>query len=93
MIVIKKEPWCAPEVIEIENELSALQNAVGGYIEIVPAFGGAVVVCNEEGRLMGLPYNCHVCGIPFVGTILITGTDGEDLADIPDGILDTLRGW
>ena len=90
MKVIKKEPACAPEVIEIENELSALQKAVGGYIEIVPAFGGAVVVCNEEGRLMGLPYNCHVCGISYVGTILITGTDGEELADVPEDVLTAL---
>lgn len=35
MKVIIKEPGQRPRVTEIENSLSALQEAVGGYIETV----------------------------------------------------------
>ena len=38
-------------------ELSTLQGAVGGYIEIVPTRDGRLLVCNEEGKLKGLPVN------------------------------------
>jgi hypothetical protein len=38
--------------------LEAMQQAVGGYIEIVyKAPGKPWGVCNEEGKLKGLPYN------------------------------------
>ena len=34
MKAIRKKPGCAPEIIEVENTLEALQQEVGGYIEI-----------------------------------------------------------
>ena len=49
---------------------------------------GAVIICNEEGRLLGLPHNCEVCGIDFVGTIVFAGVAGEDFADLPIGFRD-----
>ena len=45
---------------------------------------GAVVICNEEGRLKNLPHNCDLFGISFVGTIIFAGVDGEEFADLPD---------
>ena len=33
MKAIRKEPGCAPELIDIDNTLKALQTEVGGYIE------------------------------------------------------------
>jgi Domain of unknown function (DUF3846) len=38
-------------------ELAVLQQAVGGYIELVPNPHGVTVYCNEEGKLEGLPPN------------------------------------
>ena len=32
MKAIRKKPGCAPEIIEVENTLKALQDEVGGYI-------------------------------------------------------------
>ena len=32
---------------------------------------------------MNLPHNCNVCGIDFVGTIVICGVEGEEFADLP----------
>lgn len=35
MKAIRKKPGCAPEIIEVENTLKALQREVSGYIETV----------------------------------------------------------
>ena len=86
MRVIYKAPGRMPEFREIPNTLEALQEAVGGYIETVTIDTDACIVCNEEGRLLGLPYNRNVLGIPFYGPILIVGTDGEEFCDIPEDL-------
>ena len=93
MKAIRKKPGCEPEVIDIDNTLKALQTEVGGYIETVTIASDAVVTCNEEGRLHGLPYNCCVFGTSFVGTVLIVGTKGEEFCDVPpiDGFVGVLR--
>lgn len=59
MKAIRKKLGCAPEIIEVENTLKALQAEVGGYIETVTFASDAAVICNEEGRILGLPYNCR----------------------------------
>lgn len=69
--------------IVVPNKLDVLQQLVGGYIETVTIAPDAVIICNEEGRILGLDPNCNYCGIDFVGPILIVGTDGEDFADCP----------
>lgn len=78
------------EVIEIENTLEALQEAVGGYIETVRLrVDNAVMIVNEEGLLLGLPYNVTASGFagqPIVGTAVIVGVNGEEFTDIPDVI-------
>lgn len=78
------------EVIEIENTLEALQTAVGGYIETVRLrVGNAVMIVNEEGLLLGLPYNTAASGFagqPIVGTAIIVGVNGDEFTDIPDVI-------
>lgn len=40
---------------DVPNTLEALQQAVGGYIEVVPLTEQLCVICNEEGKLLGLP--------------------------------------
>ena len=57
MKIVIKEPGKNPRITEIENKLSALQEAVGGYIETVTLAEDCCIICNEEGRLQGLPYN------------------------------------
>ena len=93
MKAIRKKPGCAPEIIEVENTLRALQREVSGYIETVTIASDAVIICNEEGRILGLPDNCRVCGVDFVGTVLIVGTKGDEFCDVPeaDFLMDHLR--
>ena len=78
------------EIIEIENTLEALQAAVGGYIETVRLrVGDAVMIVNEEGLLLGLPYNTLASGFAgreIVGTAIIVGVNGEEFTDIPNVI-------
>ena len=84
MKVIIKEPGQRPRVTEIENSLSELQQAVGGYIETVTLAEDCCIICNEEGRLQGLPYNLTFCGVSFVGTILFVGVAGDEFADLSE---------
>ena len=51
--VLKVEPGKAPEEVTIPNTLEAMQQMVGGLIEIV-YLDGVCLVCNEEGKLVGL---------------------------------------
>lgn len=85
MLVIRKDPGQLPELVVMENTLEALQQAVGGYIETVTFSPDAAIICNEEGRLQGLPYNCDFLGISFVGPILIVGVDGDEMCSLDDG--------
>lgn len=84
MKAIRKKPGAQPEIIEVDNTLKALQTEVGGYIETVTIASDAVVICNEEGRILGLPDNCRVCGVDFVGTILVVGRDRDEFCDVPE---------
>ena len=84
MKAIRKRPGEEPETIDIENTLAAWQAEVGGYIEAVTVSKDAAVICNEEGRILGLPDNCRVCSVDFVGTVLIVGTKGDEFCDAPD---------
>lgn len=91
MRVIRKRPGEAWEPIEVENELKPLQQAVGGYLESFTFAEDACVLCDEEGRLKGKPYNTTVCGVPFVGTVLIVGVAGEDFSDLTEQMEARLR--
>ncbi len=77
MLAIIKQPGETAKRIDIDNTLEALQKAVGGYIETVTLFEDVILICNEEGRLMNLPYNMEFLGIPFVGPVLAVGRNGE----------------
>ena len=58
MKILVVKPWEAPVVCEIEPTLEAMQEVVGGYIEALYPFPESVaLVCNEEGKLLGLPLN------------------------------------
>ena len=45
--------------MELEDSLASMQHAVGGLIQAVYEPGGrnAALICNEEGKLLGLPLN------------------------------------
>ena len=58
MKILKLEPGKRPIVMEIDNSLESMQSVVGGMIQAVYPFSDTVaLICNEEGKLMELPYN------------------------------------
>ena len=89
MKALKIEPGKAPERIDIGNELEALQDAVGGYIQVLylDQYRPVGLICNEEGKCMGLKPNraLYRGGKPYdviVGTFLVVGVDEEDFTDL-----------
>ncbi len=87
--VLLVQPMLPPQTVEIENTLKAMQQAVGGAIEVIHPFGDDVpLVCNEEGKLLGL----QPCRGLFdsegrlqdilVGNFFLCGEDGENYASL-----------
>ena len=89
--VFTKRPDGIPRSVWVTNSLKNLQNAVGGYIEAVTLTADMVVICNEEGRILGLPHNCEICGVDFCGDIIIAGVRGDEFADVPVDIKESRR--
>ena len=82
--VVIKDPGEPFREEVIDNTLEAMQRIVRGPIECVTIVEDTmIVICNEEGNLRDLPYNCRVMGIHFVGTIIMCGVDGEEFDDYP----------
>ena len=58
MRVLVVEPGGMPQNVEIKRTLEAMQAVVGGYIQAVYPFDEEIaLICNEEGKLEGLPWN------------------------------------
>lgn len=81
--VISKRPGCPPRSVWVSNSLENLQRSVGGQIETYTFATDMCVICNEEGRLQGFPHCCAICGVDFVGTVVIAGIAGSEFADLP----------
>ncbi len=60
MRVVYVEPNRSPYEAEIAHTLGAEQKAVGGYIECLYNEDDTAIVCNEEGKLIGMPGNRKV---------------------------------
>ena len=95
MKVLIVEPGQNPRPAEIENSLEAKQAVVGGLIEmVIPPIhpDDAVLICNEESKLLGLDPNrpIHlVDGTPYdviCGTFLIcrAPADSEEFDGLTD---------
>lgn len=92
--VLVIEPKKKPVVREIEGGLDCLQGIVGGYIQVVYPFADPVgIICNEEGKMMGLPLNralYHKGEIYDIlsGTIIVAGLTEDDFGSLSDDLID-----
>ena len=91
IMAIIKEPGKPAELKEIPNTLEKLQEIVGGYIQAIPFDRESVLICDEEGKLKGYEVNFPLWNDVIVGTCVIAGVDGEDLADVPEQTIRTLN--
>ena len=58
MKILVIEPEKHPEEREVPDNLEEMQKLVGGYIQAIYPFEDRVaLVCNDEGKLRGLPLN------------------------------------
>lgn len=58
MRVLIVEPGKAPREVVIEHTLEAMQAVVGGPIQAVYPFEEPIaLICNDEGKSLGLPWN------------------------------------
>ena len=57
-----------------------MQELVGGYIETVMFTDNLIIVCNEEGRLIPLPYNM----MKLYGTFFVAGIEGDEFRSLTD---------
>ena len=91
MNVLVVEPMKKPYMKDIDSGLHSLQQEVGGYIEAIYPYEDSVgLVCNEEGKMEGLPLNRAIfskSGEMFdiiAGTFLIVGLSEDNFSELPD---------
>ena len=92
MKVLMVEPGKSPYAAEIESGLKSLQAAVGGDIQAVYPYEDPVaLICNEEGKLMGLPLNRALFVVVvffFVFLFQIVGLGEEDFTDLSPDLME-----
>lgn len=92
-VIIKRPEEPAGHMTWISDTLKNLQTHVEGNIETLTLASDMVVICNEEGRIRNLPYNCTIENHDFVGTIILAGVDGDEFADVPISLAEFKRFW
>ena len=91
LTVLVVEPEQPPYVKKIRDSLHSLQSEVGGSIQAIYPFDNPVaIICNEEGKLLGLPLNRalrdedhHVYDV-VAGTFLVAGLGAEDFCSLDE---------
>lgn len=98
MNVLVVEPYKEPYEKEIDPGLESLQHEVGGDIECVYPFDDPVgIVCNEEGKLEGLPLNRSLRDEDgeiydvVAGTFLVVGLGEENFEGLSKEQMDKFK--
>ena len=94
MTVLAVLPCKAPERMELNGSLESMQKFVGGTIQAVYPFSDPVaIVCNDEGKLLGLGYNRvlrddddNIYDI-LCGPFFVCGLEEENFASLPEDLL------
>lgn len=98
MKVLMVEPGKVPYAVDIGEGLEALQAAVGGDIQAVYPYEDPVaLICNEEGKYIGLPLNRalrddegNIYDI-VAGNFFLCGLGEEDFTDLPADLMEKYR--
>jgi anion-transporting ArsA/GET3 family ATPase len=72
LVILKVEPNELPYEKEIINDLKSLQNEVDGLIEMIDIDDDICLVCNEEGKLLGMDLNRVVGNDIIAGNFFIS---------------------
>ena len=84
LTVLYVEPKKLPEQITIKNTLEEKQKLVGGLIEYTNLIddNSVLLICNEEGKILGLPYNRDIGHDIIAGPFILVGNDQRLCEDI-----------
>ena len=90
MNVLMVEPEKVPYETQIGNDLQSMQAALDGHLEAVYPFDQPVaLVCNEDGKRDGLPFNRALRDSDgdiydiVAGKFFIAGLGESELTDLP----------
>ena len=89
--ILMVEPHKAPYEASIPHELTAMQQTVGGLIEVVRNGDGTLLVCNEEGKLLGMEGNRRIPGDVLAGPFFVVGDAGETFRSLTEEELERYR--
>ena len=89
--ILMVEPHKAPYEASVPHELSAMQQTVGGLIEVVRNGDGTLLVCNEEGKLLGMEGNRRIPGDVLAGPFFVVGDAGETFRSLTEEELERYR--
>ena len=96
--VLMVKPNENPIITTIKNDLDSLQKAVSiradfqGLIEIFAIDDGVLVLCNEEGKLIGLEGNRRIGNDIITGVFYVVGEDGHgNLTSLSEDLLQTYQ--
>jgi hypothetical protein len=86
MRVVYVKPHKPAYEAEIENSIQGEQRAVQGLIELVYNDDDTIIVCNDEGKLIGMDGNRRLDnGTTIIaGPFFVVGDDGEDFRSLTD---------
>lgn len=95
MKVLKVRTDAAPELVELPNDLHALQEAVGGHIEVVRLMTeGDLMIVDEEGFIKGYKSNKTATTLaqqPIYGDALVVSEQGEGFGGTDPEIVHIVR--
>ena len=90
MNVLMVEPGKVPYETQIGDDLQSMQAVVGGYIQAVYPYEEPVaLICNEDGKMNGLPLNRALRDSDgavydiIAGNFFIAGLGQNDFTDLP----------
>ena len=89
--ILMVEPQKAPYEASIPHELTAMQQTVGGLIEVVRNGDGTLIICNEEGKLLGMEGNRRIPGDVLAGPFFVVGDAGETFRSLTEEELERYR--
>ncbi len=86
MKIVLVEPGKEARAAEISGSLESMQQLVGGLIQaLYPWKDPVALVCNDEGKILGLPFNRMMEDYDLIaGSFFICGIQGENFASLTD---------
>ena len=79
--------------VDVENEYSALQNAVDGKPETIKLRDGGIMLCDRDALPKDKPYNniaSLIAGTSVYGDAIILGYNGMEYDDVPQDFVTLL---